>query len=152
MNRDRAPVIVRISESTLREGNIAKPLELLDTFAREELAEYRNRIQFLVEGYDEDGRELYEIEEVRKYFQELYGECRGLFYWIDMRGDMLLFVGLMKYEPKREGDAVGLSAEDMKEFLSEGLEGLGTFCDVHGVSSRDTEREVERYVRMKVGN
>jgi hypothetical protein len=152
VKRDRPPVIIRITEPTLKKGNIAEPLELLESFARGKLAENRNRIQFQVEGYDDDDRELYEIEEVRRYFQRLSRACEGLLYWIEMSGDMLLFVGLMNYEPKREGESVGLSAEDMKEFLSEGLEGLGNFCDAHGISSRDTEREVERYIRMKVGN
>lgn len=43
----------------------------------------RQRVFFMFGGYDEDNRELYEIEEVRAYVLKLFKKIPYLFYYVD---------------------------------------------------------------------
>jgi len=102
--------------------------DILESWIPELCERNRNRVQFQILGYDEDSRELYDIPEVREYYRELYNRHPGLFYWIDTRSYMLVFLGLMFYPPVRRDGKVSLFGDDLLAYLRLGFYGLKIFC------------------------
>lgn len=143
---------IRIARTTIDGGDPSTVTDLLDSFLSDRPEEKRNRVRFEVAGYGDDPRELYEIEEVREFFQRLFEDNEGLFTWIDPQSDTFMFLGLMLYEPRREGDAVGLDPEDLRAYLERGLEGLGRFCAERGIPAVKSEDAIIRFVKRKIGS
>ena len=105
MNTPLPPVIVTIPREAVESRNPFPVVDVLESWIPELCERNRNRVQFQILGYDEDSRELYDIPEVREYYRELYNRHPGLFYWIDTRSYMLVFLGLMFYPPvRRDGN------------------------------------------------
>lgn len=123
-------------DDSARSRGIVEPFPVVDVLERwiPELCERnRNRVQFQILGYDEDSRELYDIPEVREYYRELYNRHPGLFYWIDTRSYMLVFLVLMFYPPVRRDGKVSLFGDDLLAYLRLGFYGLKIFCARHNL-------------------
>lgn len=152
MAAERPPVTIRIRRETIVRDDTSGVTSLLGSFLSGGRGRKRNRIRMEVSGYEEDPRELFEIEEVRDYFQKLFEENEGLFYWIDVHSDTFMLLGLMLFEPLRDGETAGLSPEDLQEYLRMGLSGLESFCREQNLSAGETEREVARLVKSRLGS
>lgn len=72
-NTKPALIIFEISKEDINSGNISSALERLHvlTDSVENTRLYRSSLAIMVDGYNNDPRELYEIQEVRKFFQRL---------------------------------------------------------------------------------
>lgn len=114
----------------------------LDSFIPKLLERNRNRIRMEVIGYDQDDRELYVIKEVRMYFQKLFDEVDGAFYWIDPTSYMMIFWGLMLLPPYRINGQVGLTPEDMQKYLTWGFIKLNQFCEENSISPEPTNKKI----------
>lgn len=145
-------VTVRIRRATIEGGDPSTVTVLFDRFLSDEPDQKRNRVRFEVEGYVDDPRELYEIEEVREFFQRLFDDNEGLFYWIDPWADTFMFIGLMLYEPRRKGETVSLNPEDLRAYLERGLDGLDRFCAERGTSAGKSEDAITRFVKRTIGS
>ena len=58
----------------------------------EELANLMGRLTFLVEGYDDDPREVYTIDEVRTFFQTLSRKWPYWLFFCDLRAHALISI------------------------------------------------------------
>ena len=74
------------------------------------------------------------VPEVRLFFQKLFDENDGAFFWIDPDSYMLLFWGLMLLSPYRCDGKVGLQPEDMLKYLYWGYYKLNVFCQKNKLS------------------
>ena len=74
------PVILMFSRRQVETGDVDEPLELLRSLTadRRTAIEFCGRISLVVDGYNDDPRELFEIPEVRAYVDRL---DRGWSYW-----------------------------------------------------------------------
>ena len=144
--------VVRIRRRTIESGDPSAVTALLAGFLSDGPEEKRNRVRFEVEGYGDDPRELCEIDEVREFFQRLFDDNEGLFYWLDPRSDTIMLIGLMLYEPRREGDAAGLDPADLRTYLERGLAGLERFCSLRGIPAGKSGDVITRYVKGKLGS
>lgn len=68
------PVVLMISRRQVQERDLASVLESLKPFtaAREDAWLYRGQMALVVDGYNEDPRELVDIAEVRVFLKSLY--------------------------------------------------------------------------------
>lgn len=66
-------VLLHLSAETIRNHDIATALVRLHVFtdSLENVLRYKESLMFIVDGFDDDPRELAEIPEVRAYFQTL---------------------------------------------------------------------------------
>ena len=67
------PVILMFSRRQVVTGDLAEPLQFLRRLAADRHAalEFSGRISLVVDGYNDDPRELFEIPEVRTYIKRL---------------------------------------------------------------------------------
>jgi len=141
------PVVIEITRANIELTNTQPVEELLDSFTSGNLELFRNRIVFAVLGYDDDERELYEIQEVRRYFIKLFSEIDGLFYWIHTGYNMVQLIGLLLYRPVYVEGQVTLSTEDWQSYLMWGYMKLNKFCSENGVSPEPTSTEIGNIFR-----
>jgi hypothetical protein len=62
---------------------------------RDSVARFMNRVTIRFAGYDQDSRELHQIEEVRSFAAALDEKFPFWFYFIDLRDDMLIVLSLI---------------------------------------------------------
>ena len=122
-----ATAIINIPRASVESRNPHSVINILESWIPELCDRHRNRVQFQVLGYNDDSRELYDIPEVREFFRELYNLHPGLFYWIDPKSHMLIFLGLMFFEPLRRDGKVSLFGNDLLQYLRLGFYGLKVF-------------------------
>lgn len=94
-------------------------------------------------GYGDDPRELYDIAEVRLYFQKLFDVVHRAFYWIDIKRYMFILWGLMLFHPIRINGNVTLSDNDLQLYLKYGLMKLNYFCEINNVSPHPTNALIQ---------
>ena len=72
-NDQEAFVVLMITKEEVISQNIASALERLHvmTDSKQNVLRYRERLAVVVEGYDQDARELAEVPEVRAFFKKL---------------------------------------------------------------------------------
>ena len=72
-NTENALIMLKITREEILSGNYVSALERLHvlTDTTQNVLRYRESLAFMVEGYDDDPRELPEIPEVRAYFKAL---------------------------------------------------------------------------------
>jgi len=94
----------------------------------EDLASLMGRFVFFVEGYDDDPRELYTIDEVRTFYQTLCRRWPYLFFFCDVGtgGLMILTACCMKDLScvKHKGFSatmITVDTSELSEFIAEGL-------------------------------
>jgi hypothetical protein len=92
--------------------------------------------------YELDKRELFDINEVRLFFQKLFDQVDGAFYWLDPNSYMLLFWGLMLLTPIRVDGQVTLEPKDLQKYLTWGFIKLNKFCKDHDISPEPSNNEI----------
>lgn len=112
-NTEDALVVLMISRREIETGNIASAIERLHvlTDSRENVMRYRGSLAFMVDGYNEDPRELAQIPEVCAYFRAL-NQAWPHWLWFLMRaGSMfsILFSLLCDGEAVDNVEGVGMS-------------------------------------------
>ncbi len=130
----KSPVTILISKDEIVSVNASRVREILDSFVPTLIDRNRNRVNIMVNGYDDDSRQLFLIGEVRKWFHHLFDVVPELFFWMDMLPPWLAFYSIMFGTPVRAEGGTTVSKEDSQRFLVWGYQNLNIFCSTHGVS------------------
>jgi hypothetical protein len=100
----------------------------------------------MVNGYNDDPRELFLINEVRKWFHHLFDAAPELFFWMDMSRPWLTFYAIMFGTPVRQKGGTTTSSEDFQRFLIWGYQNLNTFCSAHSISADSSNEHIRRAI------
>lgn len=146
------PVTIQISRNEAMHHDTSLVVDILSSFVPALCDRNRNRVQFEVTGYAQDSRELYDVPEVRAYFQHLFQSYPGLFYWIDFRSYMYGFMALMLGTPIRGSGGVTVSSADITAYLSRGFMGLNTFCAEQSISPEPTNKLIKEVILASTAN
>ena len=95
------PVTILVSKDEIVSENVSGVRGILDSFVPILIDRNRNRVTIMINGYDTDSRELFLINEVRKWFHHLFDIVPELFFWLDMRPPWLTFYATMFGTPVR---------------------------------------------------
>ena len=110
----------------------------------------QNRVEILIHGYNDDPREIYDIPEVRQYFQTLWKKYPGLLYWIDMSSPVGELLRLFLWTPLRTDRGLYISIEDENKFFDEGILGLHIFCDEHNLDPKPSLWQIGRWLGKRL--
>ena len=124
-----AMIFYQFSRELVERGDFTP---FLKRFGREKLPEgkrlarMQGAISFLVEGYDNDPRELYEIPEVRTFYSRFFDQWPYWLFFCALHNEGLAMMVACRTSNlqsfKRPGEAtvgLNLSVGDMVQFLSE---------------------------------
>lgn len=146
-----SPVTIQVPRQAIDNQFAGSVTSIIFGFIPALLQRNRNRVQIEVLGYDTDPRELFDIPEIRSWFQKLTKEIPEFFYWIDVTSYMFIFMALMLSQPVREErfskKLVGVDPKDMQIYLHNGFLGLNNFCDKHGLSPEPTTHLINDVLR-----
>jgi hypothetical protein len=125
-----AMVVLALTRQEVESGHFASALERLHVLAgsRESAMRYQESLIFIVEGYDDDPRELQEIPEVREFFSKLTGHWPHWLWFLNRQlGSIPLLMSLLcKSEIRRDSSGViGVEILDMNELQTKLLDLLG---------------------------
>ena len=85
------PVILMFSRRQVEAGDVDEPLQFLRrlTADRHTALEFCGRISLVVDGYNDDPRELFEIPDVRAYIKRLDQEWRYWFFFLSQADESI---------------------------------------------------------------
>lgn len=138
---------VVISRQQVEAGDINEPLSVLLTLLNREAAiKLCERVEIGVAGFDDDPRELYEIQEVRNFMCKLDAEFPYWLYFLSKRGLGLLFV-LSCFCPPflAPEERQRIWNEHIGDYLlKRGFPALNHICECAGCSEEEIQRLSER--------
>ena len=136
------PVVLMISRRQVQERDLASVLESLKPFtaAREDAWLYRGQMALVVDGYNDDRRELVDIIEVRAFLKSFYEAWPYWGYFFNQVDDSIKILGSCVCGVAFPGSgAVEMDVEKLGEFLRRGFDGMNMLFDQHGFSEPELE-------------
>lgn len=114
----------------------------------------RNKVNFLVKGYDDDSREIYQIPEVRDWIKILFPEINSWGYFLNMEetlnGLSTLQYCLGKIETFKERNnkpGLILEPDSLEELVNALFLGLNTFCEKHNINEKIVYEQSQKIIK-----
>lgn len=143
--RSSGIILFLITKDEVMRGNVLRLQDFFRMFeaAPDVLPDIRHKLTLAVHGYDDDPREVFEIPEVRAWFEKAESAVLGWSYYLDLESSNSTLLVFLTCTCK--GELRGLSQDGMKKliwFPSEELEkflerqftSLNHFTKRHGIS------------------
>jgi hypothetical protein len=133
---DKSSTIVKGLKNDLRLVALSIPLELIEegdtepiasalrdmVSTREKATAFRQRIGVMVDGYDSDPRELWQVPQARAFFRQLFAECPFVMLLAHPEGGLLkLLAACWIYEEEMTNQ---MQRQRMHDFLNRAFVGL----------------------------
>lgn len=147
----REPVNLAVSRAEIELGDarpvLQKLLSLLET--PERAVSYRARVCLVIEGYDGDERQPYEIDAVRSFFGGVDARFPYWFYFLSRGDDSLaLIASLLTGTEEVSPGVVRIDRDDMARYFERQYAGLDNLFGMLELPTDDIERiaqEIEAY-------
>lgn len=136
------PVVLMISRRQVQEHDLASVLDSLKPFtaAREDAWLYRGQMALVVDGYNDDPRELVDIGEVRAFLSSFYEAWPYWAFFFNQVDDSIKILGSCVCGSAFPGHGVvEMDIEKLGEFMRRGFDGMNTLFDKHGFPEPELE-------------
>jgi hypothetical protein len=139
-------IICEITKSLVDENNYEEILGFYEDILKDPI-KYENKLVLMVGGYDEDSRELCEIDEVREYFSVLDKIFPYWFYFLNKDDDkshsslailISILVPIKSIEVVSGGKNVEFVFEELVEFVKNHYDYLNELTNKIGLSDEDS--------------
>ena len=136
------PVVLMISRRQVEAFDIASVMTNLKPFlaTREDAWLYRGQMTLVVDGYNDDPRELVDIPEVRALLQKLYHQWPYWAFFLNQVDDSITLLGSCICGTRFPGGgAVEIDGPRVEEFLMHGFVGMNSVFEKHGFPEAELE-------------
>lgn len=136
------PVVLMISRRQVEAGDIVSVLTSLKPFlaTREDAWLYRGQMSLVVDGFNEDSRELVDIPEVRAFLRELDKQWPYWAFFYNQVDDSIKLLGsCVCGDNFPGGGAVEIDGNKLGDFLRRGFAGMNSIFDKHGFPEQELE-------------
>jgi hypothetical protein len=136
------PVILLISRRQVEEGDVASVIDGLKVFTatREDTWRYRGQMSLLVDGYNEDARELVDIAQVRDFLCALEQQWPYWAFFLNQVDDSIKLLGSCVCGVSFPGaGAVEIDLQRLRKLLRRGFDGLNALFDRYGFEEQERE-------------
>lgn len=136
------PVVLVVSRRQVETVDIASVLTELKPFlaTREDAWLYRNQMALVVDGYNEDPRELVDIAEVRAFLQALERSWPYWAYFFNQVDDsLIIFLSCLCGAHYPGGGAVEIDLGKLQEVLMRGFGGMNSIFEKYGFPEKELE-------------
>ena len=136
------PVVLMISRRQVRSADIASVLKELKPFlaTREDAWLYRGQMSLVVDGYNDDPRELVDIPEVRAFLRLLDAQWPYWAFFFNQVDDSIKLLGSCVCGANYPGrGAVEIDGAKLGDFLRRGFDGMNSIFDKHGFPEKELE-------------
>lgn len=136
------PVILMISRHQVQTGDTASVLTSLKPFlaTREDAWLYRSQMSLVVDGYNDDPRELVDIPQVRDFLIALDQQWPYWAFFFNQIDDSIKLLGSCVCGAEfKGGGAVEIDGRKLAYFLQRGFAGMNAIFDQHGFPEAELE-------------
>jgi hypothetical protein len=125
------PVILGIPHEDVLACDVTTVVTVLNGFleSRARVIRGHGRVTLIVEGYDDDPRDLYDTPEVRRYLAALDSAFPFWFYFADPHADTLKLLALCLCRVVKMPSGSTPDKEDLKRFMVQHTLALNHLCD-----------------------
>lgn len=136
------PVVIMISRRQVESNDMTSVLNELKILlaSREDCWLYRGQVALVVDGYQEDPRELVDIPEVRSFLRDFSVKWPYWGFFFNQVDDSITLLGACvcgKSYPG--GGVVEMDVEKIKQFLLAGFDGMNALFDKHKFPESELE-------------
>lgn len=131
-----------IAREDIEAGNIGRVLEIFSRFLATSKLMIKNRelLDFSVDGYNDDPRELYEIPQIRKWFEDLNEHFPYWFYFLSKRAKSLRLLATCLCSFEKASQGISLNSADLLRFIQNSFVGMNEICETIGMSELEIRR------------
>jgi hypothetical protein len=133
---------VIIDRNDIENSNVEPTFAVLKRLLqdRQTVEGFRGRLDIGFHGYDDDSRELYEIEEVRRFIAELDKKFPFWLYFLDLYSGTLALIHLClcRYWKRADGMLV-LDERDRERFFEEHYVAVNWLFVTYGMDEKNNE-------------
>lgn len=136
------PVIIMISRRQVESNDMPSVVNQLKILlaSREDCWLYRGQVSLVVDGYEDDPRELVDIPEVRAFLRDFTVQWPYWAFFFNQVDDSIILLGSCvcgKSYPG--GGTVERDVDKIKQFLLNGFEGMNALFEKHGFPESELE-------------
>ena len=145
------PVILMISRRQVESADIASILTKLKPFLadREEAWRYRGQMSLVVDGYDEDPREIVDIPDVRTFLQLLNERWPYWAFFFNQVDDSIKLLGSCVCGSNFPGNGViEIDGTKLVEFLRRGFGGMNLIFETFGFPEDELKTMGEGFLEV----
>lgn len=141
-------IVVVVSKEEVDSSDYVKVLEFFDAILLDAIR-FENKLFIMIEGYDDDPRELYEIEEVRNYFSVLDKLFPYWFYFLNKKVENArsplglvtsILVPIVSIQSESQRREIEFDIEQLLQFLKNHFYYLNELTDRLGLSAEENKR------------
>lgn len=136
------PVVLMISRRQVEQHDIASVLTELKPFlaTREDAWRYRSQMVLVVDGYNNDPRELVDIPKVRTFLRAFDKQWPYWAFFFNQVDDSIKILGSCVCGASYPGHgAVEIDGDKLRHFLQRGFAGMNSIFDAHGFPEQELE-------------
>lgn len=145
-------IILGVDRQEVEDNDISNVKKVLaDTLKRDndEIRHLKGKFTIMVSGYDGDKRELFEIDEFRKWARKLVSNNPECIYYFDTKSVKLLIAACLNADPIQPG-VMYINPPLLKEFLNSNLTETSQMMHDIGFSEEEI-KEFERETYLIFG-
>lgn len=138
------PVIIMISRRQVESGDMLSVLKQLKILlaSREDCWLYRGQVSLVVDGYEDDPRELVDIPEVRSFLRDFSVQWPYWAFFFNQVDDSIILLGSCVCGQSYPGNGtVEMDVEKIRQFLLDGFEGMNQLFGKHGFPEDELEKQ-----------
>ena len=136
--------ILKVSRADVERRDIVPTiLELAPLLAPENVRRFHRKVSMFIDGYDDDPRDLYAIDEVRSWVQLLDVAFPFWFYFLSLGPESSLRwlpFCLCRFEQVQGGKMIDES--ELEPFVARRLWAMAQLCSIHSVPEVEAKRAV----------
>ncbi len=136
------PVVLLISRRQVEQHDVASVLEELKLLlaTREDTWLYRGQMSLVVDGYNDDPRELVDVAEVRAFLRAFARQWPYWAFFFNQVDDSIKILGSCVCGAAFPGrGAVEIDAAKLRDFLLRGFAGMNSLFEKHGFPESELE-------------
>ena len=136
------PVVLIISRRQVEQHDVASVLNELKPLlaTREDTRLYRGQMSLVVDGYNDDPRELVDVPEVRAFLRAFERQWPYWAFFFNQVDDSIKILGSCVCGASYPGrGAVEMDATKLRDFLLRGFAGMNSLFEKHGFPESELE-------------
>lgn len=145
------PVVLLISRREIESGDITSVISRLKPFlaSRDDAWLYRGQMTLVIDGYDNDPRELVDIHQVRVFLRRLDEEWPYWAYFFNQVDDTIkLYLSCLCGTDFPGGGAVELDTKKLQEVLMDGFTVMNSVFDRFSFPESELETQSRGVIEM----
>jgi hypothetical protein len=145
------PVFLMFSRRQVEACDIAEPLEFLSSLTADPLLahDYCGRISLVVDGYNDDPREIFEVAEVRAFVKALDQQWPYWFFFLSQADDSIkLLESCLCDAIEVIPGVVSIDVEQMERSLVRHFAAMDRFCEAINLSAEKIEEISEGVISL----